>query len=122
MARLILVPQEAPGPYPVLPIVAEDLDFTWQLSGASFADGFSFPLTGRELLLVRNDNAGAQTITIDSMPTKRTTRSGDITAYSIGIGEYALFGPFSSDGWEQTSGDINGEVSAADLALAVLKW
>ncbi len=122
MARLALVPQEVLGPYPTLPLVVESADFDWVASGASFGDGFSFPLTGRELLLIRNDNVGAQTVTIDSMPTKRTTRSGDIAAYSIGIGEYAVFGPFSSDGWEQATGNINGEVSAADLSLAVIKW
>lgn len=122
MARLILVPQGVPGPYPVLPLTAESADFTWVASGASFADGFSFPLTGKELLLIRNDNAAPQTVTIDSVPAKRTSRTGDIETYSIGIGEYAVFGPFSDDGWQQTTGSINGEVSAADLSLAILKW
>ncbi len=122
MARLVLVPQELPGSYPDLPVVADSVDLTFVASGADFVDGFSFPLTGRELLIIRNDNIAAKTVTIDSVAAKRTNREGDITAYSIGIGEYVALGPFSKDGWQQSDGSLHGEVSAADLFLIVLKW
>ena len=121
MARLSLTVQEPPGFWPTLPLTANAEDITWTASGADFADGFSFVNTGREILLVRNDNAGAQTITINSVvdPYKRT---GDITAYSIGIGEYAWFGPFKPEGWNQAATQLlYGAVSAADLYFAVCR-
>lgn len=116
-----MTPQQiVAGHYPTLPVTAEAADFTYTASGADFADGASFPLTGREVLIVRNDNAGAQTITINSVVDDKN-RTGDITTYSIGIGEYAVFGPFPKSGWAQASGDLYFEVAAADLFLAVLR-
>lgn len=121
MARLSLTVQEVAGFWPALPLTANAEDFTWTASGADFADGFSFTNTGREILLVRNDNAGAQTITISSVANGHN-RTGDITTYSIGIGEYAWFGPFKPEGWNQTGTQvIYGAVTAADLYFAVCR-
>ena len=122
MTRLLLTPQDVIGSYPDLPVTAGSADIGFVLSGASFADGFRFPMTGRELLIIRNDNAGAQTVTIASLVSKRTNRSGDIDAYSMAADDVIVLGPFSKDGWEQVSGELWGAVSAADLNLAVIKW
>lgn len=122
MARLVLTPQNAPGSYPTLPLTANSADFVFTAAGASFADGFGFPLTGRELLLVRNPTGGALTITINSLAASRTKRTGDITAYSVGNLELAVFGPFSKDGWKQADGSVFGVCSASTLELAVIKW
>lgn len=80
----------------------------------------TLPLTGKEILLVHNANAGAQTVTISSVvdPYKRT---GDITTYSVGIGEYAAFPPFPKDGWAQSDGYLYFAASAADVNFAVLR-
>ncbi len=120
MARLALTPKSLPAKYPALPIAANALDFTWTEAGADFADGFSFPLTGKEILLVRNDNAGAQTVTISSVADEYG-RTGDITTYSVGIGEYAVFPQFQLAGWKQSDGKLYGAASAADVSLAVLR-
>lgn len=121
MARLALTAKATPGSYPVLPISANAADFTWTAAGADFADGFSFPWTGKEVLLVRNDNAGAQTVTINSVADPKKNRTGDITAYSVGIGEYAVLGPFQADGWKQSTGLVHGAASATDVKLAVIR-
>lgn len=120
MARLALPVKQLPAKYPALPIAANALDVTWTAAGAAFADGFSFPLTGKEILLVRNGNVGAQTVTINSVadPYRRT---GDITAYSVGPGEYAVFPQFQMTGWQQPNGLLHGAASAADVMLAVLR-
>jgi len=120
MARLALTAQTPLGSYPALPLVANSADFTWVASGADFADGAGVTLTGRELVLIRNDNAGAQTVTFTATP-DAYGREENITAYSIGIGEYAMFGPFKPDGWMQTDGRLYFAVSAADLYLAVIR-
>ena len=106
--------------YPALPLTVNSADIVWTASGADFADGAKFTLTGREVLLIRNDNAGAQTVTITSVIDDKN-RTGDITAYSIGIGEYAVMPPFSPEGWMQTDGCLYFAASAADLYFAVLR-
>jgi len=120
MAELEITPQTLVGHYPATPLSANAADITFEASGADFADGASFPHTGREIILVRNDNVGAQTITIESKADAKN-REGDITTYSIGASEYAAFGPFPVDGWRQSDGDMNFAVSAADLYLAVIR-
>lgn len=120
MAELSLTPQTLVGKYPATPLSANDADITFTASGADYADGAAFPHTGKEIILVRNDNVGAQTITISSVVDEKK-RSGDITTYSIGAGEYAAFGPFPVDGWRQADGDMNIEFSEADLYVAILR-
>lgn len=118
--RLALTVQSIIAKYPALPLADDASDFVWTAAGADFEQGFSFPATGRELLLVRNDNSAEQTITINSVadPYQRT---GDIANYSLGAGEYAVFPPFPVDGWQQSDGSIHGAASAADVMLAVLR-
>lgn len=120
MARLALTVQEPPSAYPVLPLAADDADVTFTAAGAEFADGASFPMTGRELLLVRNANAGAQTVTIDSVADSRR-RTGDITAYSLAAGEIAAFWINRTEGWRQSDGTLHFEASAADVEFAVIR-
>ena len=121
MPRLDLSAQTTPGSYPTLPLSANAADFTWTAAVASFADGFSFPWTGKEVLLVRNDDAAAQTVTINSVADDRHKRTGDIAAYSVGAAEYAALGPFGSDGWKQSTGLVHGAASDADVKLAVIR-
>jgi len=120
MAELTLTVQQMIGKYPSLPLTANAADFTWTAAGADFADGAVFPLTGREILLVRNDNVGAQTVTITSVADDKN-RTGDITTYSVGAGEYAVFPCLAVDGWRQTDGNLDIEASAADVMFAVLR-
>ncbi|HYI67132.1 MAG TPA: hypothetical protein VEW95_09430 [Candidatus Limnocylindrales bacterium] len=120
MARLALTVQEPPSAYPTLPLAANDADVTFTAAGAAFADGASFPMTGRELLLVRNPSGGALTVTINSVSDSRK-RTGDITAYSIGAGEVAAFWPNRTEGWRQTTGLLHFAASAAELEFAVIR-
>ena len=120
MAILTLTVQELPAKYPATPLTANSADFTWTAAGANFADGFRFAHTGKEILLVRNDNVAAQTVTILSEPNTKGRR-GDITAYSVGIGEYAAFPPFPLAGWRSAAGYLVGAASATDVMLAVLR-
>jgi len=120
MAILDLTPQTVIAKYPATPLTANAADFTWTAAGADFADKAQFPHTGKELILVRNDNVGAQTVTIESR-VDTFNREGDITTYSVGIGEYAVFGPFPIEGWRQTTGYLTLAASAADVSFAILR-
>lgn len=119
MARLALTVQTLLGKYPVTPLVANSADIVWTAAGVDFVDGASFTLTGEEVLLVRNDNVGAQTITIDSV-VDPYNRTGNITTYSIGIGEYAAF-RLARPGWAQTNGLLYFAASAADVFFSVIR-
>ncbi len=122
MARLVLTPQSPASlsPYPALPLVADSADVTFTAAGTAFIDGAGFTLTGRELILVRNPTAGALTATISSVPDRRK-RSGTITAYSVGAGEIAAFGPHLPEGWQQADGQLFLSASAAGLEFAILR-
>lgn len=117
MPRTALTVKTPPGPHPGA-IAANGADFTWE--AGDNVNGNDFTPTGEELLLVRNDDAGAQTVTITTAPDK-FARTGNITAYSVGIGEYAYFGPFAVDGWRQTDGKIHVACSSANIKFALVR-
>lgn len=118
--NLDLTLKQMPAKYPVTPITANALDFAFTAAGASFADGAEFTLTGKEILLVHNANVGAQTVTITSV-VDSYNRTGNITAYSVGIGEYAVFPQFMQLGWLGSNGKLHIAASAADVEFAVLR-
>lgn len=118
MPRQTLTPQATPGNYPGT-IAANAADITFVACDATNKE--QFLTTGKELLLFRNDNAGAQTVTITSVADAKLNRTGDITTYSIGAGESAIFGPFLKEGWMQSDGYIYSEASHLDVKVAVLR-
>lgn len=77
-------------------------------------------LTGNELVIAHNTGAGARTVTISSV-VDDLGRTGDITAYSLGAGEYAVFGPFGLEGWKQTDGKLYFAAEHAEVKLGVVK-
>lgn len=117
MARTILTATTACGSYPSLPLTANSADLA--MSAADIADLNQVVATGKDLVFAHNTNVGAQTITITSAANKRN-RTGDITAYSIGAGEYAVFGPFDSAGWMQSTGYLYFQASHAEVKLGVV--
>lgn len=82
--------------------------------------GNTFRSTGREIVVVRNDDVGAVTVTITSQPASRTGRVGDIAAASIPASEVRMFQVFPRDGWE-SGGLITITASDVDLLIGVLR-
>jgi len=78
-----------------------------------------FVASGNELVVAFNSDSGAQTLTVNSVADPYG-RTGNIATYSIGAGEYAIFGPFRLDGWKQTDGKIYLEASSALVKLGVI--
>ncbi len=118
MARLAVPITTAVAGYPATPLAANALDYVYTAAGASFADGAGFPLTGREVLLIKG-GAGATTVTISSVVDEKK-RTGDITAFAIGIGEFCAI-QLPVDGWRQPDGQLYFAASAADVSFAVLR-
>lgn len=121
MARLDVTVTSMPAKYPSLPITANGLDITWTAAGADFALGAQFTLTGKDILLAWNQSGGAaRTVTVSSVANEYK-RTGDITTYSIGNGEIAVFPQFQQNGWQQSDGKLYFAASAADVYFAVLR-
>lgn len=120
MTRLALTPTQMVAKYPSLQPAANALDFAWTAAGADYADGASFTLTGKEILLVYNPDSSTHTVTISSVadPMQRT---GNITSYVVGIGEYAVFPQFQREGWVQSDGKLYFAADNALVKFAVLR-
>lgn len=111
MARNPMTVRVRPGPYAIVPTDVAAFDVF------DFANGMTLPANGAIGLIFQNATAGALTVTIHSQP-DQLGRSGDITAYSIGAGHFAIFQEFPGAGW--TSGGLmNIDASGALGYLAI---
>lgn len=120
MARTTLTPKVLPGPYPALQPSAGSLAVTEAAPGTA-SDGVQVNLvSGKTILMVRNTNAGAQTVTITSVVDAQG-RSGDITTYSLAAGAIAFFGPFATEGWRQSDGNLYAVASHTDVKFVALQ-
>ena len=97
--------------------VANSADLTWQQ--ADTTNDNQVLLREGDILLFWNQGAGAQTVTINSVALYG--RTGDITAYSVGVDEIAHFGPVKAAGWKQSDGYLYFEASTNDIYWCVLR-
>lgn len=116
-APTALTVQQMKGPFDT--ISANGADFTF--AAGTITDGDTFVCTGREILLVKN-GTGTNTITITSVADD-IGRTGDITTYSLGTGEFAAFGVglTNDKGWKSSAGTVRITVSSAEVTVAVLR-
>jgi len=91
------------------------------MTAANVSDKNQFVCTGNDLVIAHNTNAGstARTVTVTSVADPYG-RTGNIAAYSIGAGEFAVFGPFKSTGWQQTDGYVYLEADNAEVKFGVV--
>ena len=115
MAATVIAPQDILGAY-VSESATQMTTLTW--TAIDIVNTNSITMTGRKLLLLfRNDDVAAKTITISSSENPYG-RSADVTAFSMAAGAYAtrIFEPV---GWEQTLGGRNLIVTAEDADIFV---
>ena len=118
MAATALTVKETSGIYPALPLTANSADFTFAV--VDITDGGTYVADGTELILVQNTDAGTATVTIESVADGHR-RTGSITAYSMGTGEFACF-HVAGDGWvNSTDGKVTIKVSDVDVKIAVIR-
>lgn len=89
---------------------------TWQ--NANTVDGDAFRVTGRELLLVRNNGATTANLIIDSVPDPYR-RERDINE-NIQSGETRLYGPFSLEAWRQNDGMVYINANSTDIQYVLI--
>lgn len=91
------------------------------LTAADTSNLNAVALTGREMVYVTNSGASPYTCTFTSVADD-FGRTGDITTYSLAAGESALFGPFTTKGWQQSSdGKLYFQGSNAAVKFLVIK-
>lgn len=118
MANEVNVPVvEAPGA-DLGTIVAGSLSHDWIAGDATNKN--KFRCIGGEKLIAYNSGVGARTITVQSQP-DALNREGDITAYSIAAGKFAVIGPFPLDAWRDSNNDIIVEPEHAEVKFAVIR-
>lgn len=115
MARAILTKTVALGPFGSYGANLADLT----MAAANVADKNRFLATNNDLVIAHNTGLSARTITVTST-TDPFGRTGDITAYSLGAGEYAVFGPFCLTGWLETDGYVWLEANNAEVLFGVV--
>jgi len=77
-------------------------------------------LTGKEMIVARNVGGGPFLITVTSS-NDPFNRTGDVTDYSLGAGEFAVFGPFDRTGWLQPGAFIFFEANNVAIEFAVIR-
>lgn len=112
-----LTPYTTLGPYPATPLTALSADATPVNSDVT---GNYWQVNKGDILIAWNSAGTSATLTIASQ-VDVANRKGDITAYAIGAGFIAVFGPFDVTGWADANGRVNVTPSAVTLKLAVLR-
>jgi hypothetical protein len=116
MARTTLTAKTAVGSYASY-AAANVADFT--MTAADVANKNDVVAAGKQLIFAHNTGASERTITITSSA-DQYGRTGDVTAYAIQAGEYAVFGPFELSGWVQTDNKMYFESNNAEVKFGVL--
>lgn len=99
----LIATQTIRDPFAAVP-TAGQIHFTWT---AGNTGGDTILVTGREILLVWNSGASPYTVTIASAADDKG-RTGDISAYSLAAGEFAVFGGGLTNrlGWKNQSTNL----------------
>ena len=116
MARTTLTKTTALGPYGDYSAAnAADL----AMAAADTTNYNQFVASSRDLVIAHNTGGSAYTVTITSSDDPYG-RTGDVAAYSLGAGEYAVFGPFKRPGWVQADGYVYLQASNAAVKFGVV--
>jgi hypothetical protein len=98
--------------------VADAADLTFL--AADVANMEQTALTGKEMIVARNVGGGPFLITVTSV-NDPFNRTGNVTDYSLGAGEFAIFGPFDRTGWRQVDGNLYFEANNVAIEFAVVR-
>ena len=126
MARVLVAAATGipPGSYPALQPGAGSLALAWQAADASLYQ-YTPLISGKTVVLAMNtDASNPYTVTFESVVDEKN-RTGDITTYSLAAitvttPVVAVFGPFSTTGWNQSGNQLWFRASNAAIKFAVI--
>lgn len=116
MARTTLTKTTALGAYGSYTANAADLT----MAAADVSNKNQFVASSGDLVIAHNTGGSAYTVTVTSSADPHYNREGDISAYSLGAGEYAIFGPFKRPGWVQSDGYLYLEANNSAVKFGVV--
>jgi hypothetical protein len=90
------------------------------MTAADAANFEQVTLTGTEIVIAHNTGGSPYTVTITSIA-DAMGRTGDIATYSLAASDYAVFGPFKLEGWQQADGKLYFAASNASVVFGVVK-
>lgn len=90
------------------------------MTAADVAESEEATHTGDIIVIAHNTGASPYTVTVSSV-VDRLGRTGDITTYSLAADDYAVFGPFNTEGWLQADGNLYFEATNAEVKFGVVK-
>lgn len=112
--RLDITVQELPGE--VTPAAV-----TWTAAGADFAVGAGFPLTGNEVILMRESNNGTGQVTVSSVDDEMGRTGDEVITLAQNI--VKAFGPLKLKPWRQPlDGKCYMAANQATVEFAVLRF
>ena len=116
MAATVIAPQDVLGSNVSEGATAQLTTLTW--TAIDIVDTNKITMPGRKMMLIfRNDDVAEKTVTISSSDNPYG-RSGDITAFAMAAGAYAIR-IFEPAGWEQTLGGRDMIITANDADIFV---
>lgn len=115
MAKATLTKTALPGAYASVTVNSADVTLT----AADVANKNQFVASGRDLVVAFNSGAAPHTVTITSVADPRYGRTKDISAYSVGAGELAVF-ELKRPGYMQADGYIYLEADHAEIKFGVI--
>ena len=113
MPRTAVTAVVAPGSYNTTPTLATP-------TAIDIVNNNLVTASGKDLLIFENTSAGALTITVNSV-NDAFNRTGDITAFSVGAGQYAIVGPLFKAGWVQADGNLYFTASAVTMKVTSIQ-
>jgi hypothetical protein len=120
MAVVPITVFQMPAKYPTLPPTALSLNIGVGTSMTTVTDGVSFPITGKEIIIVKG-GAASHVLTVSSVA-DAYKRTGDII-YTLGIGLYAVLPQVQPAGFMQAAGTciIISDAGGTDVLFWVLR-
>lgn len=118
MARTTITRTTPLGPYPTLQPAADSMDLI--LTAADTTNNNQILLDGPMVVVAHNSGASTRTITITSAVDPQN-RTGDITTYSMGAGEYFAFKIDQISGWKQSDGYLYLAASHAEVKIGAIR-
>ena len=115
MPRQAHTPVSLPGPWAT---AGEALTMT----AADVANKEQVAASGKEIVIAHNSGAAPHAVTITSKAHAPSGRTGDITTEAIAAGEIRVYGgPFPTNGWRQTDGQLYFEADSAEVKFGVIR-
>jgi hypothetical protein len=120
MAQTPITTQSVTGPYSATPVTALALNIAFV--AADVANGNCFASdSGGDILIAWNSDTSTHHLTITSQPDNPYLRTGDVTAYALGAGLFAMWDFSNFSGWVDLFNKVYFSADSATVKFAIIQ-